>query len=296
MIGSKLDIFKKEWLEVVFQGRNKEYGAYELRKLAPKATNRGLVVVIGIVVIASLLSVYGNKLFPKKPVEAPPAVTEVTLEDLEEIKPPEPPEEEPLPQEPEEKPQQVAMDVPKEDLIRFPEPKVAPANKVVEEVASQEELKDPNKTPARITLKGSPTGTSVARGEFGSKKQDGGITGVSKGDPNGDPNGDKIFTAVEVNPEPIGGMKAFMSWVSSNYDYPQAAQESGVNGVVEVSFVVERDGSLTDISVKRDLKYGTGDAAVKLLKKAKKWKPGIQNGRPVRVAYTLPIRLNLQSQ
>lgn len=97
------------------------------------------------------------------------------MEDLEEIKPPEPPEEEPLPQEPEEKPQQVAMDVPKEDLIRFPEPKVAPANKVVEEVASQEELKDPNKTPARITLKGSPTGTSVARGEFGSKKQDGGI-------------------------------------------------------------------------------------------------------------------------
>ncbi len=295
MIGSKLDIFKKEWLDVVFQGRNKEYGAYELRKLAPKATNRGLLVVIGIVVIASFLSVYGSKLFPKKAVEAPPAVTEVTLEDLEEIKPPEPPEEEPLPQEPEEKPQQVAMDVPKEDLVRFPEPKVAPANKVVEEVASQEELKDPNKTPARITLKGSPTGTSVARGEFGSKKQDGAITGAAKGDPNG--NGDEIlpFNAIEVQPTPVGGMQAFMSWIASNYEYPAAATENGVNGVVEVSFVVEKDGSLTDINIKRDLKYGTGDAAVRLLKKAKKWKPGIQNGRPVRVAYTLPIRLNLQN-
>ena len=140
MIGSKLDIFKKEWLDVVFQGRNREYGAYELRKLAPKATNRGLLVVIGIVAIASFLSVFGSKLFPKKAVEAPPAVTEVTLEDLEEIKPPEPPEEEPLPQEPEEKPQQVAMDVPKEDLVRFPEPKVAPANKTEEEVAYHKEV------------------------------------------------------------------------------------------------------------------------------------------------------------
>ena len=296
MIGSKLDIFKKEWLDVVFEGRNKSYGAYELRKMAPKATNRGLLVVVGVVVLASLLRLFGDKIFPKKAVEAPPAVTEVTLEDLEEIKPPEPPEEEPLPQEPEEKPQQVAMDVPKEDLIRFPEPKVAPANKVVEDVATQDELKDPNKTPARITLKGSPTGTSVARGEFGSKKQDGGITGVAKGDPNGDPNGNEIFTAVEVNPEPRGGMKAFMSWISSNYDYPQAALENGINGVVEVSFVVEKDGSLTDINVKRDLKYGTGEAAAKLLKKAPKWKPGIQNGRPVRVAYTLPIRLNTITQ
>ncbi|MGE8429529.1 MAG: energy transducer TonB, partial [Sphingobacterium sp.] len=103
------------------------------------------------------------------------------------------------------------------------------------------------------------------------------------------------FNAIEVQPMPIGGMAAFMSWVGSNYEYPAAATENGVNGVVEVSFVVEKDGSLTDINIKRDLKYGTGDAAVRLLKKAKKWKPGIQNGRPVRVAYTLPIRLNLQN-
>jgi TonB family protein len=108
-------------------------------------------------------------------------------------------------------------------------------------------------------------------------------------------NNDTILSRLmpdEINPEPPGGMKAFMLWASSNYEYPQAALENGINGVVEVSFVVEKDGSLTDINVKRDLKYGTGDAAVKLLKKAKKWKPGIQNGRPVRVAYTLPIRLN----
>ena len=87
---------------------------------------------------------------------------------------------------------------------------------------------------------------------------------------------------------------AVMQWVGRNYDYPQAAIEAGVNGQVQVSFVVERDGSLTDIKIVRDLRYGTGEAAVKLLQKAEKWSPGVQNGRPVRVAYTLPIRLNLQ--
>jgi len=58
--------------------------------------------------------------------------------------------------------------------------------------------------------------------------------------------------------------------------------------------VVERDGSLSDMKVVKDLKYGTGEAAIRVLQSSSKWSPGIQNGRPVRVAYTLPIRLNLQ--
>ncbi|MBP3943493.1 TonB family protein [Sphingobacteriaceae bacterium WQ 2009] len=292
MIGSKLDIFKKEWLDVVFEGRNKEYGAYELRKLAPKATNTGLFIVVIVSLLLTSLKVLNIQFSTPAPPPEPVAITEVTLEDLEEIEPPPVEEEEPLPAE--EKPQQIAQEPPAEDLIRFPEPKVVPNNQVKEEVASQEDFKDDKKSPARITLKGKPGSTGVPTGEFGPKKVDGQITGVEKGDPNVASN--EIFTAVEVNPEPPGGMKAFMGWVGSNYSYPNAALEQGVNGVVEVAFVVEKDGSLTDINVKRDLSYGTGQAAVALLKKAKKWKPGIQNGRPVRVAYTLPIRLNTINQ
>ncbi|MNX58658.1 Gram-negative bacterial tonB protein [compost metagenome] len=97
-------------------------------------------------------------------------------------------------------------------------------------------------------------------------------------------------------PRPEGGMPAFMKWVSENYNFPQSALDQGVSGVIEVSFVVERDGSLTDIVVKRDMNFGTGEAAINLLKKAKKWKAGVQNGRTVRVAYTLPIRLSAASQ
>ncbi|MGE8380875.1 MAG: TonB family protein, partial [Sphingobacterium sp.] len=107
------------------------------------------------------------------------------------------------------------------------------------------------------------------------------------------PMANAIFTEVEIIPEPVGGMRKFMTWVSNNYDYPKAALENAVNGVIEISFVVERDGSLTDLKIKKELGYGTGEAALKLMRRAEKWSSGVQNGRKVRVAYTLPIRLNL---
>ncbi|MNY56007.1 Gram-negative bacterial tonB protein [compost metagenome] len=69
--------------------------------------------------------------------------------------------------------------------------------------------------------------------------------------------------------------------------------KNGINGVVEVSFIVEKDGSLSNVEIKKDLKYGTGQAAVDVIKNyPEKWRPGVQNGHTVRVAYTLPIRLN----
>ncbi|MBE8720171.1 M56 family metallopeptidase [Sphingobacterium pedocola] len=106
--------------------------------------------------------------------------------------------------------------------------------------------------------------------------------------------GKEIFTAVEVQPEPPGGMAAFRKWISENYQYPQAAIDAGVKGTVQVSFIVEADGALSNLKVGKDnMGHGTGEAAVEMLKKSEKWSPGVQNGRAVRVAYTLPIRLDL---
>src|SRR5690606_41239011 len=107
---------------------------------------------------------------------------------------------------------------------------------------------------------------------------------------------DHIFEAVEVAPQPPGGMPAFLKYVGDNYRYPAQAEAQGVSGRVILTFVVETDGSLTDIKIVRDLKYGTGEEAVRVLQRAQKWSPGIQNGRPVRVQYTLPIVLNLANQ
>jgi len=276
MIGSKLDIFKKEWLDVVFDGRNKTYGAYDLRKLSPKATNIGLfsasIAFVLLLLTPAIARWIGVDFGGDEPTEQI-IETEVVLSEpppINEEEPPPPPPVEPPP--------------PRVDQVRMPEPKVVPAEQVQdEEPPTVEQLKLAD--PGSKTIEGDPNAEIRIDLPVGEGEVDAEVTESSS---------DQIFQSVEVQPQPPGGMKAFMEWVGKNYDYPQAAIEAGVNGQVQVSFVVERDGSLTDIKVVRDLKYGTGDAAVKLLGKAAKWSPGVQNGRPVRVAYTLPIRLNLQ--
>ncbi|WP_164110113.1 MULTISPECIES: energy transducer TonB [Sphingobacterium] len=88
-------------------------------------------------------------------------------------------------------------------------------------------------------------------------------------------------------------MDAFRKWVGNNFTYPQAAIDARVKGTIYVVFVVESDGSLSNINVSRDLGYGTGENAVNLIKRAPKWKPGLKDGVPVRVEYSFPIRLDL---
>ncbi len=103
----------------------------------------------------------------------------------------------------------------------------------------------------------------------------------------------ETFSQAEIQPEPPGGLVAYRKWVADSYKYPKAAIDAEVKGTITVTFVVEKDGTLSDIKAARDLGHGTGEAAVEVLKTSKKWSPGIQNGKPVRVAYALPIRLDL---
>jgi len=97
-----------------------------------------------------------------------------------------------------------------------------------------------------------------------------------------------------VQPEYPGGIYKLMTFIAKNYDYPKEALKNGVNGVVEIDFVVDRDGHIEDIKVKRDLGFNTGEAGIRVVKMLKKWKPGMLRGEPVKVGYTLPIRLNLK--
>jgi len=105
-----------------------------------------------------------------------------------------------------------------------------------------------------------------------------------------DPN--QIHTTVEIAAEYPGGIQEFRKFIAQNYRAPKVNHD--LKGAVIVTFVVETDGSLTDIKVIRDLGYGTGEEAVRVLKKSKKWKAGLQNGQPVRVRYTQPIHLNIE--
>ena len=105
--------------------------------------------------------------------------------------------------------------------------------------------------------------------------------------------GEPIFTAVEQEPEFPGGLTTFSKFLSQNIVYPKDASLQGIHGRVMISFVVEMDGSLSDIKVVRGIGGGCDEEALRVMKMCPKWRPGIQNGHTVRVAYTVPIAFSL---
>ncbi|MEN9908837.1 MAG: hypothetical protein RLZZ540_1986 [Bacteroidota bacterium] len=264
----KLDILKNQWVEIVFEGRNKLYGAYELRKSNRKTTTKALLIgafffslAVSAPLIISMIPKGGeddNSLKDIKltTVKLPPKKVEPPK--LNAPPPPPPP--------------------PAVDQVKFVKPVVAKADEVVEEPPKIEEIKD-KKTGAE-TIKGDPDAVlTVAPAGTGPKTSQ----VVEESD-------DQVYSTagIEVKPDFPGGMDKFYSFVGKNYRTPE---EEGLKGKVYVSFVVEKDGSLTDIKVLRDIGYGTGKEAIRVLQKSPKWNPGIQNGKPVRVQYSLPIAI-----
>jgi protein TonB len=260
----KLDLLNKKWLDMVFEGRNKSYGAYELRKDNSKTSVRALV--LGTIIFSLLLSApLIAKLIPDSSDDEAldKKITTVKLPPKE--KPPE--NLPPLPPPP-----------PKVDQVKFVKPVVAKAEEVVEEPPKIKEIVD--KKLGAETIKGDPDAELTVE-PVGNGPKD----VVEAEDTN-------IYNTagIEVKPDFPGGIEKFYKYVGKNYQVPE---EEGLKGKVFVSFVVEKDGSLTDIKVIRDIGYGTGKEAIRVLKSCPNWNPGEQNGKKVRVLYSLPI--NIQS-
>ena len=104
----------------------------------------------------------------------------------------------------------------------------------------------------------------------------------------------QIFTVVEKDPEFPGGMEALYKYLQQNIKYPSIARENGITGRVYVTFVVERDGSIANPRVLRDIGGGCGAEAIRVVKSMPKWNPGKQSGKAVRVQFNLPVNFNLQ--
>jgi protein TonB len=164
---------------------------------------------------------------------------------------------------------------PKVDQVKFVKPVVAKAEEVVEEIVVIKEIKD--KTIGKETIKGDPDA------ELTVEPVGTGVAAVVEED-----NTVYNTAGIEVKPEFPGGMEKFYSFIQRNYQMPD---EEGLKGKVYVTFVVEKDGSLTDIKVLRDIGYGTGKEAVRVLKATPRWNPGEQNGKKVRCTFSLPISL-----
>jgi protein TonB len=108
-----------------------------------------------------------------------------------------------------------------------------------------------------------------------------------------EPMAEEIFTFVEEYPEFPGGDKALKEYIVNNIRYPEVARQSGISGIVYVQFVVEKDGSISDVKVLRGIGGGCDEEAMRVVKSMPKWKPGKQRGQPVRVYFTLPIEFKL---
>ena len=267
----KLDIFKSQWLDLVFEGRNKKYGAYELRKENPKTSIKALLGGAFIFSLA-LASPLILDMIPSSDKAENSIDEKVVLVNLETPKdpllPPPPPPEPPKP---------------KVDEVKFVKPKVVEAKKVVEEIKTIEELKDKN--IAAKDQKGDKDAKPVIDAPTGD------------GDQGAETVDNNIYNSagIEVQPGYPGGMEKFYGFIKKNYDIEGIRDklDRDLNGKVFVKFVVEKDGSLTDIQVIRDLGYGTKEEAIRVLRKVPKWTPGIQNGKPVRASFSLPINLSI---
>jgi protein TonB len=258
----KLDIYRQKWLDLVFEGRNKEYGAYELRKKNPKVTM--LALLIGGVGFMLAVGIPGWLPDGKDAEEE----EKVTMVDMAKLAPP-PPDKPLVPPPPPPPP------APKIDEVKFVKPKVVKKEEVVEEIKTIEELKDKN--VGAKDVKGQEDGRIVIEEPSGDGPADSKVV-----------EDNTVYNAVEVKPDFPGGMKKFYEYVQKNF---RAPEDSEVSGKIIVQFVVEKDGSLTDIKVLRDLGSGTKAEAIRVLQKSPKWKPGVQNGKNVRVLYSLPITI-----
>jgi TonB family protein len=109
---------------------------------------------------------------------------------------------------------------------------------------------------------------------------------------------DKLYNFVNIAKPPTypGGLEKFYEFLGKNIKYPSEAVDNEIQGNVHVSFTVEKDGALTDIKVERKLGFGIDDEAIRVVKLAKKWYPGIQNGKPVRVKYNIPVKFSLDAK
>ncbi|WP_341224521.1 TonB family protein [uncultured Arcticibacterium sp.] len=266
--------------DMLFENRNKEYGAYDLRKKYSSHLTRAFVLGVSGVVFISLSSFFVVK---SKTIEVVPQANPYTVHDLEKwFEPPVdlPKEKEPIPPVKQEVFEQVV-------IPEFVEP-VADTKEIVEaDVPTDEQVEIA--VISTIKQEGKPS-TDIFENS-GPKILDG--LAIKAPEPPVEPKVEKEFLSSEIMPEFEGGLKKMYKWLGRNLNYPRNATVNGVEGKVIVTFIVEKDGSISDVKVLKGIGFGCDEEAERVIKKMPKWKAGIQNGKPVRVRYTIPLSFQI---
>lgn len=274
---SKVDLIDKGWVDLVFEGRNQEYGAYRLRKNTGKRNAYAIVIVCALAALAfAAISIVA---FIESQQAKVAITTDVELSQLAKKKEVKVERKEPVKVEMEQK---VIEKV--KSSVKF----VAPVIKKDEEVAPEDELKTQDDLAKSTTAIGSfdVKGNDEAAGEVLKAKEI-----VAQEAPKEE---EKVFDVVEQMPSFPGGDAALFEYLSKNIRYPAIAEENGVQGRVIITFVVERDGHITDVKVIKSVDPSLDKEARRVVSSMPKWIPGKQNGSAVRVKYTVPVTFRLQ--
>jgi protein TonB len=274
------DILTSHMDDIVFENRNKAYGAYVLRKEYDKNVRNGLIAgtaLFLLIVFSQIISEYISKLSNELLDEE--IIVQVDLApppplDPETPPPPPPPDVPPPPP-------------PSKPTIRYTPPVIKADDEVVDEEPPPtiDELKDI--AISTKTQEGKEDGVDLGiLDEYG--------TGPVAPPVVEAPKKEEVFTRVEQMPQFGSGERELLEYLAKNIKYPAIARENGIQGTVVIQFVVDKDGSVTEPTVVREVGGGCDEEALRVIKSMPKWIPGKQQGKPVKVRYTLPVKFKLE--
>lgn len=280
---SKVDLKSQEWCELVFEGRNKAYGAYDMRAKSGRRHLYAIIdIIIGIIAIGALI---GITLAAQEAIRNSMGGEEEMVTELSELKKEEvKKEEKKVEVKQEEQPQQQKVAV--KASIAFTVPEIVDQVDESKKLKNQDELNRSNISIASQDYEGdSKTGINID--DLRDNQAAGGNSAPVEEEA-------KVYNVVEQMPTFPGGEAALLKYVNSHIKYPAIAQEQEIQGQVVLRFVVKEDGSVGEVIVQKSLEKHCDEEAVRVVKSLPRFIPGKQQGKAVRVWYTLPVRYMIQ--
>lgn len=283
-----VDPSSKEWTDVIFEGKNKEFGAYELRRQSDKRHNRAVIfVLIGLILVligGYFWGMYSDYRREQRELELQ-AQLEQQLADIAAAEAEDPEEVEEVPQAVEEPQREEALPEEILNTIKDTEISIAADEEVTEDITSKDDVAESTAAAGSTTFDQGTDDLNVVR----EHKEE--IIVEEKHEP----VKEEIFTAVEQMPQFPGGEGELLKYISTHIKYPTMAAENNIQGRVVVKFVVQKDGKVGEVVVLRGKDPDLDKEAVRVVKTLPNFIPGKMNGQAVSVWYTLPINFKLQS-
>ena len=286
IMAKEVDLSSREWCDLVFEGKNKDFGAYVIRTESPKRHNMAVLwTLIGAVAVAALAFglVKANQYLEERRLANAQDQTEVLIDMSQEAEEPEPEQQRVEPEKPEVLPEEVLKSVKVTELQIVEDEKV----KKEDEIKTQDELKE---TETAFGQKDNEKGTEDRNITKTLKDE----VVVEKKEEKPKEVKEEVFRSVEQMPQFPGGEAALMKYLQSHINYPPMAAENNVQGRVVVQFVVDKTGKVGEVKVVRSVDKDLDKEAVRVCKSLPKFTPGRQNGQAVSVWYTLPVTFKLQ--